>query len=227
MAQVVEVHRDMGREHFHFAFSGKLSRRDHLARRAYIGVRTGNLTDQVYFTRELLRSQLIPEDPFSLPPGLLQRLYPRPYLRTVRKFSGQYRIPSAMVYALMRQESLFRETAISRSGARGLMQVMPATGAWLFKGMKMKPRELLEPAVSIQLGAKYFSDMLRQHGQDFRWAAIAYNGGPGNLRKWKRKYYQNDFNLFLEKLPVSEPRNYCRITYQNYMHYRISYLLYP
>ncbi len=218
---------DLGKEFYDDTFARKLPRREHLARRAYIGQKTGNLYIQVYFTRELVRAHLIPEDPFSMPAGLLATLYPRPYLPSVRRYATEYGIPEAMVYALMRQESLFRENAISRSGARGLMQVMPATGAWLFDKMKLPSRNLLEPAVSIQLGTKYMSDMLRAHDQDFRWASIAYNGGPGNLRKWKKQYYQDDFNLFLEKLPVAEPRNYCRITYQNYMHYRITYLLYP
>jgi soluble lytic murein transglycosylase-like protein len=103
---------------------------------------------------------------------------------------------------------------------------MPKTGAWLTSKLKINDYDLLHPETSIQLGAKFFSDLLKKYNNDFRWAAVAYNGGPGNLEKWKKKYYHNDFNYFLEILPVKESRNYCRKTYQNYLHYKISRILY-
>ncbi|MBE7438090.1 MAG: lytic transglycosylase domain-containing protein [Spirochaetales bacterium] len=214
------------RTYLHY-FNGRVSPAMHHKNRAAIGRRINRLNMSVYYTRQLLRQEMIPEDPFSLPPELLRILYPAPYRNLVDRYTREYGIQPEMVYAIMHQESLFRETAISRSGARGLMQVMPATGKWVAGGLKMENYDLLHPEHSIRIGTKFFADLLRQYDNDFRWSALAYNGGPGNLRKWKRQHYDNDFNLFLERIPVAEPRNYCRITYQNYMHYRVASLLSP
>jgi len=210
-----------------FHFAGKVPPSSHHKNRAAIGRKVNRLNMSVYYTRQLLRQEMIPEDPFSLPPALLRILYPQPYRSYVDRYAREYKIQPEMVYAIMHQESLFRETAISRSGARGLMQVMPATGKWVAGGLKLESYDLLHPEHSIQIGTKFFADLLRQYENDFRWSALAYNGGPGNLRKWKRQHYDNDFNLFLERIPIAEPRNYCRITYQNYMHYRVFSLISP
>ncbi|MBI3395817.1 MAG: lytic transglycosylase domain-containing protein [Spirochaetia bacterium] len=214
-------------EYYRANFAGALSKRENLHRMAYIGRKTQNLYLSVYYTRQLCRDYAVPEDPFSMPPGLLRELYPRPYRESVRRYSNANGIEEEMVYALMRQESMFKELAVSRSGAMGLMQIMPQTAGFLAKAMRLPSANAMVPEVSIQMGAKFFSDLLRSYNNDFRWAAIAYNGGPGNLQMWKRQYYSGDFNLFLENLPVQEPRHYCRVTYQNYMHYRVTYLLYP
>ncbi len=216
----------LGSEFFEHYYDGKVSHRERLARRAYLGDRANWLHHSVYFTRQLARDMGVPEDPFSMPEGLLKALYPRPYYDLVSKYSQDYNISSNAVYALMRQESMFREQAISRSGARGLMQIMPATGKWLAGKMNIRNPDLMEPDVNINMGAKFMSDLVRSTG-NFRWASIAYNGGPGNLRRWKAAYYKDDFYFFLENLPKEEPRNYCRVTFQNYMHYKTTYALYP
>ncbi|MDH5655939.1 MAG: lytic transglycosylase domain-containing protein, partial [Spirochaetia bacterium] len=208
-------------------YADKISYTENLLRKYHLGKVTGNLHMSTYYMRSLLREYNIPEDPFSLHPFILEDLYPRPYLTTVKKYARIYKIDENMIYGLMRQESMFRETAVSRSGAMGLMQIMPRTGKWLAGLMKINNPDLMKPETSIQMGAKFFGDLIRRNNNDFRWASIAYNGGPGNLRKWKRRHYSGDFNLFLEQLPVQEPRNYCRFTYQNYNHYKIAYTLHP
>ncbi len=217
----------LAEEYYRAAFEGGLSKRENLMRMAYIGRQTRNLYLSVWFTRQVSRDAGVPEDPFSMPPGLLRELYPRPYRNIVKRYASEHRIEEEMVYALMRQESMFKELAVSRSGAMGLMQIMPGTATYLARPMKILNPNPLIPEVSIAMGSKFFADMLRGFNSDFRWAAIAYNGGPGNLTKWKREYYSGDFNLFLENLPIQEPRHYCRVTYQNYMHYRSTNILYP
>ncbi len=217
----------LAQEFFEDAFRGRLSEVELLARQADIGIRTGILYLSVYHTRQLLRARHIPEDPFSLPEGLLKTLYPRPYFDTAKRRAEQYGIDPHIVYAVMRQESMFRESAVSRSNARGLMQVMPSTGRWLAQRLRIRSYDLHKPDTSIQFGSMFFADMLRENGGDFRWAAIAYNGGPGNLRRWKRRYYRGDLNHFLEFIPTPESRDYCRIVFRNYQHYRAAYTLYP
>lgn len=218
---------DLGAEYFDYYFKDRMSRKELFLRKVMLGLKSGHLDQSVWHLRQLARDENIPEDPFSIAPDFLKQLYPRPYLREVRSASSEFGLSEDMIYALMRQESMFRELAVSRSGALGLMQVMPATGRWLAPRMQMKNPDMLEPSVSIRMGGKFFADLLRSYDNDFRWASIAYNGGPGSLARWKAQYYHGDFNLFLENIPSKESRNYCRVTFQNYMHYRTTYTLYP
>ena len=218
---------NLGGQYFDQLYKHKLSDVESLAYKSYVGRKAGNLFISVYYTRQLARARHVPEDPFGMPAGLLKELYPRPYLNFARKHGGHYKVPAAMIYALMRQESMFREGATSHSGASGLMQIMPRTGAWLAERLKLKQYDLYNPETSIRLGSMFFADLLRTNEYDFRKASIAYNGGPGNLRKWSKAYYRGKLNHFLEFIPKAESRNYCRITYQNYQHYRATYLLYP
>lgn len=216
-----------GSEYIQILYKDRVSRNEFIARQAAAGLQSGNLHMSVYYTRWLLRELNAPEDPYTLPPGLLKILYPRPHRSIVLNYASKYGISEHKVYALMRQESMFNERAISRSGARGLMQIMPATGRWLAPKLGLQSPDLMDPDVNINMGAKFFADLIRTNDGDFRWASIAYNGGPGNLRRWKREFYTGDFYFFLESLPKEESRNYCRVTYQNYLHYATTYALYP
>ncbi len=218
---------DLGSEYYDILYKNNVSYEEGLRRWVYIGMKTGNLYLSVYYTRTLMRYLHIPEDPFSLPEGLLKQLYPRPYHDSVAKYSRRYSLDEGIIYGLMRQESMYRERVVSRSGAMGLMQIMPSTGKWMAGKMGLKDPDFFNPDTSIMVGARYFSDLIRQYDGEFRWASMAYNGGPGNLRKWKRQYYNGDFYLFLENLPVAETRNYVRFTYENAVHYKTVYALYP
>lgn len=107
--------------------------------------------------------------------GLEQR--GRYYDVLVDQYAGQFGLEPALVKAVMRVESCFDRKAISRSGARGLMQLMPATA-----------RELgvvnsFDPAQNIRGGVQYLSDMLRRFNRDLSLALAAYNAGPGNVER--------------------------------------------
>lgn len=172
-----------------------------------------------YYTRSLLKRLLIPDDPILLPTSISSRIYPRPHRTLVQKYAEENEVPEDVIYAVMRQESFFRETATSRTNAQGLMQLMPATAREIARNMGVSGYSLFSPHISIQMGSKFLSYLLRSNDNDLRWATIAYNGGPGNLRKWKRNHYNGDFNHFLEELPVKESRDYCRIVLSNYYAY--------
>lgn len=219
-------YKKLGHEYLKTFESFSTGRHDRYKKLSIIGRKTGNLEYSVYYTRQYAREKGISEDPFSMTSWLLKILYPRPYRKDVSRYAKKYNVETEAIYAIMRQESLFRPEAVSRSGARGLMQIMPRTGRWLANKLKIRNYDPKNTTQNIQMGSKFFADLSRSY-DDFRWAAIAYNGGPGNLRKWKRKYYKGNLYHFLEHLPKEESRNYCRITYQNYMHYKTTYQLYP
>ncbi|EID99999.1 lytic transglycosylase domain-containing protein [Leptospira licerasiae] len=187
---------------------------------AALGEVTGNQYLTVFHTRNLMKRRRIPDDVILLPSKLASRIYPRPHRDIVSHYSQSFGIEEDIVYAVMRQESFFKENAVSSSNARGLMQIMGPTGKGLAQGLGLGPYSLFDPEISIQMGAKFLKYLLSSNENDLKWASIAYNGGPGNLRKWKRNHYHGDFNHFLEELPLKEPRDYCRIVTSNYYNYQ-------
>ncbi|MDH4263832.1 MAG: lytic transglycosylase domain-containing protein [Spirochaetia bacterium] len=148
-------------------------------------------------------------------------LYPTPFKEIVTTASHKYNIESARVYALMKQESGFHPGATSRSGAKGLMQLMPSTARWLNKTLKIKDLNLYDPTQSIELGGFFYSWLNKVSDGKFENMAIAYNAGPTMLAIWKKKFYQNDQELFLEKIPVDETYYYVQKTRNYYDRYKI------
>jgi soluble lytic murein transglycosylase-like protein len=85
---------------------------------------------------------------------------------------------SKLIEAVMRVESGLDRTAVSRAGARGLMQLMPGTAA------ELGVRDVFNPADNIRGGTLYLSKMLKSFGQDRHLALAAYNAGPGAVRRY-------------------------------------------
>src|SRR3546814_17240984 len=99
---------------------------------------------------------------------------------------GGYQANWTMIHAIARQESQFDRQAVSHAGARGLMQLMPATAQEQAGkiGLSYSPSSLSDPNYNIQLGSSYFQRMLGYYGGSYPLAIAAYNAGPGNLNKW-------------------------------------------
>ena len=116
-----------------------------------------------------------------------QLAYPQAWEESVRKWAMEYGVDPLLVWAVMREESSFLPEAISPSGARGLMQLLPSTARWIAEDQLRIPyREewLVDPDYNIRLGTWYLRYLLDQFGGKLAWAVAAYNGGPGNLRRW-------------------------------------------
>lgn len=138
---------------------------------------------------------------------------------------GGFTADRALLYALMRQESKFKVEATSRVGARGLMQLMPRTASDMAKDRSLargKGRDrLYDPAYNLALGQTYVNHLLSTAaGGDLFAVAIAYNGGPGNLRRWKRDMAIDDPLLFIESIPNAESRDFVEKVLTNVWIYR-------
>ena len=126
----------------------------------------------------------------------------------------------------MRQESAFKPNAKSVDGARGLMQLMPRTASFIGRDRGLrghKRNQLFSPEFNVALGQKYLRHLMETDGVDRNLVKIAaaYNGGPGNLRKWMRKIKdKNDPLLFIESLPSLETRTFIRRVLGNFWIYR-------
>jgi len=137
-----------------------------------------------------------------------------------------FKIDRALIYALVRQESRFNPNAKSGAGARGLMQLMPGTASFVARDRTLrwnKRSRLFQPEFNLKLGQKYISMLLADEkiqGDLFLMAA-AWNGGPGNLNKWRRRVDDMDDSLFfIESLPSRETRIFIERVLTNLWIYR-------
>lgn len=134
--------------------------------------------------------------------------FPLPRLTPAQGF----RVEPALVYALARQESNFDPAAVSPAGARGLMQVMPSTAAYLANDPSFVgngAERLHNPGLSLELGQRYLHYLARSEavGGDLIRMLAAYNAGPGNLAKWlPAARHRDDALLFIEAIPFDETR---------------------
>ncbi len=113
--------------------------------------------------------------------------YPLAWWDAVLRWAGTYGVDPYLVLAVIREESGFSPAAVSSSDARGLMQLLPSTARWIAEEKLRIPyweADLFSPDFNIRLGTWYLRHLLDQFGGDVAWAVAAYNGGPGNLRRW-------------------------------------------
>ena len=137
---------------------------------------------------------------------------------------GGYTVDQAVLLAFARQESRFQTAAVSRAGARGVMQIMPATAA-LVAGDRSLARsnraKLYDPVFSMTLGQDHLRDLLDRQNGNLIALATAYNAGPGNLSRWTAIHEGvSDPLLFIESLPAAETRNYIKRVLVNLWMYR-------
>lgn len=131
----------------------------------------------------------------------------------------------ALVAALVRQESSFNPAARSPAGARGLMQVMPDVGRQLARARGFPvwdPAILYDADASLALGTVHLATFLRQYDEPAR-ALAAYNAGPSRVRRWERRPGASDPELFAERIPFDETRDYVRTVRRNAAVYRALY----
>ena len=135
---------------------------------------------------------------------------------------------TAAIYAIARQESRFQVNAVSSSGARGLMQLMPGTARETASkiGLAYSASKLTsDPLYNTQLGASYLDGQLATYDGSLLLAAAAYNAGPGNANKWISAFGDPrsstvDPVVWVELIPFQETRKYVQRVFGNYMVYR-------
>lgn len=103
----------------------------------------------------------------------------------VEQAAIQYDVPANLIYGIIWVESRFNPTAKSPVGARGLMQLMPKTAAYLAQCMKWEGEvDSYDPAFNIAAGSYYIARLIKQFDGDLDLALAAYNAGAGNIRRW-------------------------------------------
>ena len=136
--------------------------------------------------------------------------------------------PALLVGVLLTEDADLNPRAKSSVGARGLMQVMPVIGKAIAHGLRYpywNPDLLYEPDVNLELGIAHLRAMLS--GRDPARALAAYNAGDGRVSRWLKKPGASDPEVFVERIPFVETRDYVRIVLRNRDIYRALYFTNP
>lgn len=160
-------------------------------------------------------------------PGLeaARLIFPLQFDRDVRETAERIGIEPPVLAAVIRQESVFDSGAVSRAGARGLMQVMPSLGQRMAQARGWSPwhaDSLFNPVRNLELGTSYLAGLYQTYAA-LETALAAYNAGPSRVQRWLRQPGANDPEVFVEWIPFSETRSYVKTVVRNVAIYRSLY----
>ena len=148
--------------------------------------------------------------------------YPAPYRQSILRTAKSRKLDPRFVLALMKQESVFRPTAKSPAGARGLLQLTMdaarkyAPGAGL---TSLHETQLYQPEASIRLGVEYLTQLTRMFPQMFEAVAASYNGGEDNVARWVKRAQHKDGGVFTSEVGFEETKGYVQKVMANYRVY--------
>jgi len=152
--------------------------------------------------------------------------YPYGFREVIDKYSLEYGIDPLFVLAVIRQESNFKADAGSYAGARGLMQIMPATGKNIAGQIGLSDYQddmLYQPETSIRMGIFYLDQQLDNFDGNLAYCLGAYNGGPGAMSGWVSRFGGKSEDEFIEHVTYLETKEYIKRVLGNYYFYRMLY----
>lgn len=155
-----------------------------------------------------------------------QRMVWVPYPRLVYASARRFGVDPLLVAALIRVESKGRAGVVSRRGAIGLMQLMPETARWAVGEMGLEQPDgvdLRAPATNIEIGTWYLAMLLRHYRGRMALALAAYNGGIGNVDRWRRTGVWNGDPATVSRIPFGQTRLFVQSVDTTYTVYRLLY----
>jgi soluble lytic murein transglycosylase len=162
----------------------------------------------------------------AMPRSYWQALFPRPYWTELKKDALRNRLDPFLVAALIRQESEFNAGAVSHANAWGLMQLLPHVGRTLARQQRVRRYSasmLLVPNINLQLGTRYFRELLDHYNGNVEYALAAYNAGSDRVQDWVSNGNFKDSPEFVESIPFTETREYVQAIVRNAAVYRQLY----
>jgi len=165
---------------------------------------SGLLTFAVLAT--LLATVVVPR----LPDALRELTLPLVHEDIIRQQASAKGVDPSLVAAVIYTESKFRDQT-SHAGARGLMQITPATARYIARlsgGTAFEQGDLATPQVNISYGVYYLRYLLRQYGDNNVLALAAYNGGEGNVNRWIAQAAMSERAFGIDQIPFTETREY-------------------
>jgi soluble lytic murein transglycosylase-like protein len=148
----------------------------------------------------------------TLPDEARRLYYPLEYQDTIRTWATTNRLPTYLVFGIIRQESAFDAKAQSWAGARGLMQLMPSTARELAlkNGLSWSQDMLADPSVNVRLGTTYFRQVFSMFNENLELSLAGYNGGPYRIKRLWQESGNNEIDRFLESLGLEESKTYVK-----------------
>ena len=153
----------------------------------------------------------------TLPRAFWEMFYPYAWRDEMREAAQRRGIDPYLVAAVVREESSYYPRATSPVGARGLMQLMPATAR-----LMAPTGDLEDPGFNIELGTRFLAGLMREFN-DPRLALAAYNAGPNRVRQWLNTWRSDDIEAFVEQIPFDETRLYVKKVVLSWDEYRRIY----
>jgi len=141
----------------------------------------------------------------------LDQRFPTAYQDVFTRQAATWRVPSTELMAIARRESAFFPEAQSPVGARGLMQIMPATGRVVAASLQQRHSEadLFNVEHNVLLGSAYYRQLLDRFGDNRVFALAAYNAGPHRVDRWRNQSAKGlPVEFWVETIPYQETRNY-------------------
>ena len=161
---------------------------------------------------------------FNIPNKIQKMIYKKQYECYVEKYSAEYNVDENLIYAVIKAESNFKNTAKSSKEAIGLMQLMKSTAKDVCNEIGLEisdedlEKELLNPDTNINLGTKYLS-MLIERYKNIELAIAAYNAGSGTVDNWVENGIIKADGSDIENIPYKETNNYVRKILKDYKIY--------
>jgi soluble lytic murein transglycosylase len=174
--------------------------------------------------RRHFASLAVSGDP-ALPRAFWEIIYPLGWRNEVAEAARRAGLDPYLVAAVVREESSYYPRAVSRAGARGLMQLMPSTARPMadLRGLAFEGGSLLDdPSANLDIGASFLASLLKEFG-DPRLALAAYNAGPKRARDWWKARRTNDMEAWVEQIPFDETRHYVKRVMLSWEEYRRIY----
>ena len=136
-------------------------------------------------------------------------LYPKKYSDYVEFYSKEYNLDENLVYSIIKAESKFKEDAVSRKGAKGLMQIGDGTRDWAAEELKLEKVDIFKPQDNIRIGCWYLNRLYREFG-DLDLVIAAYNGGSGNVKKWLADPEKSQNGTDIDTIPFQDTDAYVK-----------------
>jgi soluble lytic murein transglycosylase-like protein len=194
------------------AVAGKAELAAAQALRAHIFASQGEIRKSIRALRDVFPA-LGRAQQARVPLDARRMYYPMAYHDTVIKYAHANGLPPDLIFAMIRQESAFDTHARSWAGARGLMQLMPATGREVAHriGLRYSSSRLVDPDFSVRLGTAYFRRVMNMFEGNEELALAGYNGGPYRIKRlWSRAGPRRELDRFLENLTLEQSKTYVK-----------------
>jgi len=152
--------------------------------------------------------------------------FPRKYKDVVEQAASIYNVDPNLIYAVIKQESKFNKNAVSKSGAKGLMQIMDSTAKDMVKNIDSIDKnsyDIYDAYTNIFIGTKYLSYLISHFDGNYYLAIAAYNAGMGNVDGWIEEGIIKDDGSDIENIPYKETNNYVRKIMRDYKIYKDLY----